>query len=55
VREYYEGFNFGRFVAKHPKYKGHLTDLLIGDLFSDHLDEVFPLIDAMKAEAATVA
>ncbi|MGQ0633369.1 MAG: NAD(P)/FAD-dependent oxidoreductase [Planctomycetaceae bacterium] len=54
VCDYYNGFNFGRFVRKHPQYKGHLTDLLIGDLFSDHLDEVFPLIDAMKSEAAAV-
>ncbi|MES2793861.1 MAG: NAD(P)/FAD-dependent oxidoreductase [Planctomycetota bacterium] len=50
VVEYYEGFSFGRFVKKHPEHKGSLTDLLIGDLFKDSLDEVFVLIDAMKAE-----
>ena len=50
VCEYYDGFSFGRFVQKHPDFKGHLTDLLIGDLFKDSLDEVFVLIDAMKAE-----
>ena len=48
VCEFYDGFSFGRFVKKHPEYKGHLTDLLIGDLFKDSLDEVFVLIDAMK-------
>jgi hypothetical protein len=28
-----------------------VTDLLIGDLFRDELDEVFELMDEMKAEA----
>ncbi len=50
VCEYYNGFSFGRFVKRHPEFKGHLTDLLIGDLFKDSLDEVFRLIDVMKAE-----
>jgi flavin-dependent dehydrogenase len=53
VCEYYDGFNFGRFVRRHPEHKGTLTDLLIGDLFKDSIDEVFPLIDAMKTEAAS--
>ena len=53
VCEYYDGFSFGRFVKRHPEFKGHLTDLLIGDLFKDSLDQVFTLIDAMKAEHAT--
>jgi flavin-dependent dehydrogenase len=53
VCEYYDGFNFGRFVRRHPEHKGTLTDLLIGDLFKDSLDEVFPLIDAMKTESAS--
>ena len=51
VCEYYDGFSFGRFVQKHPDQKGHLTDLLIGDLFEDKVDEVFPLIDEMRAQA----
>jgi flavin-dependent dehydrogenase len=52
VCEYYDGFNFGQFVKRHPEHKGTLTDLLIGDLFKDSVDEVFPLIDAIEAEAA---
>jgi flavin-dependent dehydrogenase len=52
VVEYYDGFSFGRFVRKHPEYQGHLTDLLIGNLFNDHVAEVFPLIDEMRAEMA---
>lgn len=55
VCEFYDGFSFGRFVKRHPEFKGHLTDLLIGDLFKESLDEVFVLIDAMKAEAAVQA
>ena len=35
VCEFYDGFSFGRFVKRHPHLKGHLTDLLIGDLFKD--------------------
>ena len=52
VCEYYEGFSFGRFVRKHPHFKGHLTDLLIGNLWQDHVDEVFPPMDEMRREMA---
>src|SRR5205823_9412639 len=50
VVEYYEGFSFGRFVKRHPHLKGHLTDLLIGNLFNDKVDEVWAPLDAMRAE-----
>lgn len=52
VCEYYEGFSFGRFVKEHPHLKGHLTDMLIGDLFDDHVDDLIPPMDAMKREMA---
>jgi flavin-dependent dehydrogenase len=52
VCEFYDGFSFGRFVQKYPHHKGSLTDLLIGDLFKDSLDEVFTLIDGMKEPQA---
>jgi len=52
VMEYYDGFSFGRFVKKHPHFKGHLTDLLIGDLFRDSVDEVFAPMDAMRESMA---
>lgn len=55
VCEYYDGFNFGAFVRKHPEYKGHLTDILIGNLFNDHVGEVFGLMDEMRAEMAAAA
>jgi flavin-dependent dehydrogenase len=53
VCEYYNGFSFGAFVRKHPDYKGHLTDLLIGNLWREGVGDVFPLMDAMQAEMAT--
>jgi flavin-dependent dehydrogenase len=50
VCEFYDGFSFGRFVKAHPHLKGHLTDLLIGDLFKESVDEVVAPMDAMKSE-----
>ena len=51
VCEFYDGFSFGRFVRRHPHLKGHLTDLLIGDLFVDgKFEEVFRLMDEMKSD-----
>jgi flavin-dependent dehydrogenase len=56
VCEFYDGFSFGRFVRRHPHLKGHLTDLLIGDLFVEgKFDEVFRLMDEMKAEMAATS
>jgi flavin-dependent dehydrogenase len=50
VCEFYEGFSFGRFVKKHPDLKGLVTDVLIGDVFKDDVDVLWPLMDAMRAE-----
>jgi flavin-dependent dehydrogenase len=55
VCEYYDGFSFGRFVRKHPHLKGHLTDLLIGDLFKDEVDEVIEPMNAMRARESLPA
>lgn len=57
VCEYYDGFSFGRFVKKHPDLKGHLTDLLIGDLFDEKVDDVVEPMNELRAEmaAATAA
>jgi flavin-dependent dehydrogenase len=41
VCEYYDGFSFGKFVRTFPKLKGLVTDLLIGDLFTDRVDAVW--------------
>ena len=50
VCEFYNGFSFGRFVRKYPHLKNRVTDVLIGDLFKDDVDVLWPLIDAMRAE-----
>ena len=50
VVEYYEGFSFGKFIRRFPHHQGDVTDLLIGDLFKDELDEVFRSVDTMYAE-----
>ncbi|MGC4006106.1 MAG: NAD(P)/FAD-dependent oxidoreductase [Pirellulales bacterium] len=50
VCEYYDGFSFGRFVKQYPQFKGHITDLLIGDLFEDDIDEVMGPLDNARAE-----
>ena len=51
VCEYYNGLSFGRFVRRFPHLRNSVTDLLIGDLFKEELDEVFASIDLMYAEA----
>jgi flavin-dependent dehydrogenase len=55
VCEYYDGFSFGRFVKHHPDLKGHITDLLIGDLFTDRVDAVVEPMDRMKQETVPAA
>ena len=50
VCEYYDGLSFGRFVRKHPHLKGLVTDVLIGDVFKDDVDVLWPLMDEMRAE-----
>jgi flavin-dependent dehydrogenase len=55
VCEFYDGFSFGRFVRRHPHLKGHVTDVLIGDLFKPDVDVLWPLIDAMRAEQQAAA
>lgn len=47
VCEYYDGFSFGGFVKKHPDLRGTITDLLIGDLFTDKVDKVWAPMEAM--------
>jgi flavin-dependent dehydrogenase len=47
VCEFYNGFSFGRFVRQHPELRGTVTDLLIGDLFTDSVDKVWGPMDAL--------
>ncbi|MDA1212388.1 MAG: NAD(P)/FAD-dependent oxidoreductase [Planctomycetota bacterium] len=41
VCEYYDGFSFGNFMREYPEMRGTITDLLIGDLFTDKVDKVW--------------
>jgi len=47
VCEYYDGFNFGKFVRAYPHLKNTVTDLLIGDLFDDRVDEVWGPLESL--------
>ena len=50
VCEFYDGLNFGQFVRRHSDRKGLITDVLIGDLFKEDIDALWPLMDDLKAE-----
>ena len=48
VCEYYNGFSFGKFIKAYPHLKGKVTDLLIGDLFTDRVDEVWGPLESIR-------
>ena len=50
VCEYYEGFSFGNFVRNFPHLRGTVTDLLIGDLFTDKVDAVWEPMESLYPE-----
>jgi flavin-dependent dehydrogenase len=47
VCEYYDGFSFGKFVRNYPHLRGTVTDLLIGDLFTDRVDQVWAPMESL--------
>jgi len=47
VCEYYDGFSFGNFVRSFPELRGKVTDLLIGDLFTDKVDVVWDPMESL--------
>ncbi len=47
VCEYYDGFSFGQFVRRFPDLRNTVTDLLIGDLFTDRVDTVWQPMEAL--------
>ena len=53
VCEYYDGFSFGQFVRRYPELRGTVTDLLIGDLFTDRVDKVWPPMEALYPPGKT--
>jgi flavin-dependent dehydrogenase len=48
VCEYYDGFSFGAFVRRFPELRGTITDLLIGDLFTERVDKVWGPMETLK-------
>ncbi len=47
VCEYYDGFSFGKFIKTFPHLRNTVTDLLIGDLFDDRVDEVWGPLESL--------
>ncbi len=47
VCESYDGFSFGNFIRNYPHLRGTVTDLLIGDLFNERVDKVWPPMESL--------
>jgi flavin-dependent dehydrogenase len=47
VCEYYDGFSFGNFVRNFPNLRGTVTDILIGDLFTNRVDKVWKPMESL--------
>ncbi|HUP77978.1 MAG TPA: NAD(P)/FAD-dependent oxidoreductase [Pirellula sp.] len=55
VCAFYDGLNFGRLVRKYPEKKNLITDVLVGNLFSQEVDQLWPLIEELKQQDAAIA
>ena len=56
VCAFYDGLNFGQLVRSHPDCKALITDILIGDIFNENIDALWPLLDEQRsAEPVAVA
>jgi hypothetical protein len=53
VCEFYDGFSFGAFVRQYPHLRGTITDLLIGDLFTDRVDAVWGPMESLYKPGKT--
>lgn len=53
VCEFYDGFSFGQFVKAYPHLQGTVTDLLIGDLFTERVDCVWQPLESLYPEGKT--
>jgi flavin-dependent dehydrogenase len=53
VCEYYDGFSFGNFVRHFPELQGTVTDILIGDVFTDGVDKVWQPMESLYPEGKT--
>lgn len=50
VCEYYDGFSFGNFMRTHPEMRGLVTDLLIGDVFTERVDKVWEPMQTLYSD-----
>lgn len=50
VCEFYDGFSFGQLMRTNPELRGTVTDLLIGDLFTDKVDCVWKPLESLYPE-----
>lgn len=55
VCAFYDGLNFGRLVRKYPEKKNLITNVLVGNLFSEEIDQLWPLIDELRKEEQEMA
>ena len=53
VCEFYDGFSFGKFMKAYPHLRGTVTDLLIGDLFTERVDSVWEPLESLYPEGKT--
>jgi hypothetical protein len=53
VCEYYGGFSFGKFVRNFPHLQGTVTDILIGDLFTNRVDKVWEPMESLYEPGQT--
>lgn len=44
---YTDGFSFGKFMMKHPRFRHHLIDILVGNVFKDGIDDIYEPIGDM--------
>lgn len=49
VCEFYNGFSFGQFVKAYPHLKDRVTDILIGDIFKDEIDELWEPMERLRS------
>jgi flavin-dependent dehydrogenase len=55
VCAFYDGLNFGKLVRKFPDKKHLITDVLIGNLFNDEVDQLKDMIAELVAEEQQMA
>ena len=55
VCAFYDGLNFGKLVRKFPDKKHLITDVLVGNLFNEEVDQLKDMIAELVAEEQMAA